>query len=189
MKLPIAVLLIASAVAVPTFAEKADRNKPVEFEYDKLVGTDLQLQTTGVFEGNVVITQGSLRIQAARMVVKRDDKDNVFAEMFGSPTQPISFRVKREGKEEFIDGRSDRGEFDQKASTVKLFANARIESGGNVVTGDYVFYNTETEQFEVTGTGTAGKTTVGGDVRRGRLVIQPRSTETKPVESKSAEKK
>jgi lipopolysaccharide export system protein LptA len=173
---------LTSAVLVqPAFAERADRQKPVEVDGAKLALD--KKDNTSVMEGDVVLTQGTLRIEAARMRIKKDGDDNAFAEIFGAPGKQVTFREKREGFNDFIEGVADRAEFDQRANTIKFFNNARVKSGGDVLTGDYLVYNTLTERFEASGGASAGAAKPG-EGSRVRLTFQPRTETAKPAEKK-----
>ena len=57
-----AVLLGGSPM--PGSAEKADRDKPINLEADKVSLDDNQ--KVSVFEGNVILTQGTTKITAAK---------------------------------------------------------------------------------------------------------------------------
>lgn len=51
-------------------AEKADRNKPVNLEADKV--TINEAKQIAVFEGNVILRQGTLELRGDRMEVRQD---------------------------------------------------------------------------------------------------------------------
>jgi lipopolysaccharide export system protein LptA len=167
-------LALISCLLLPihqqAFAEKADRAKNVEITYARLLSNIDQSDLT--VEGDVVLAQGTLRITAERMRVKKDAKENVTAEIFGNTTQQLTFREKRDGSNEFIEGSADRAEFDQGANTLKLFSRAAINSGGNLLSGEYLSYNRVTSEFNVNGVqpGSKGVPTTNG---RGKLVIPP----------------
>lgn len=166
--------------SAPAGAERADRQLPVAVDGAKL-SLDKK-DNTSVMEGDVVLTQGTLRIEAAKMRIKKDANDNAFAEIFGAPGKQVTFREKREGYNDFIEGVADRAEFDQRANTIKFFNNARVKSGGDVLTGDFLVYNTLTERFEASGGVT--QTGAANDGSRVRLTFQPRNETVKPTEKK-----
>ncbi|MBC7204905.1 MAG: lipopolysaccharide transport periplasmic protein LptA, partial [Methyloversatilis sp.] len=60
-------LVLAAGLSTPARAERADRDKPVNLEADKVTVDDRT--RTHTFEGNVVFTQGTLTIKANRVVV------------------------------------------------------------------------------------------------------------------------
>ena len=87
------------------------------------------------FTGNVVLTQGTLIIRADKMTVKEDANGFQHATAFGNLA---SFRQKRDGKDEYVEGWSERMEYDSKADKVELFKKARLRRGQDEVYGDYI---------------------------------------------------
>jgi lipopolysaccharide export system protein LptA len=154
--------------APAVWAERADREKPVNLEADRVELDDAKKEA--VFEGNVTLTQGTLMIKADKIIVKQDADGFQYGIAYGSPAH---FRQKREGFDDFIEGFSERLEYDGKADKVQMFTNARILSGRDEVRGDYISYNAITEFFQVIG---GGKTvaTPGNPQGRVRAVIQPK---------------
>src|SRR5689334_465794 len=67
-----ALLACALFTYTPAAAEKADREKPINLEADRVSIDDAKQIAT--FEGNVLLTQGTLQIRGDRMEV-RQDKD------------------------------------------------------------------------------------------------------------------
>ena len=150
-------------------AEKADREKPIQADSDKL--TLDNLQKISVFEGNVVIVQGTIRITADRVVIK-EDKDG-FRHVTGTGTnRQTTFRQKRDDVDEYIDGNSDRFEYDTRLNRVELFGKANLRRALDDVKGEYIAYDTQTEFFRANGSavGSAGPSPGSGRVH---VVIQP----------------
>lgn len=158
----------AMSAAPAVWAERADREKPVNLESDRVDLDDAKKEA--VFEGNVTLTQGTLTIKADKIIVKQDADGFQYGIAYGSPAH---FRQKREGFDDFVEGSSERLEYDGKADKVQMFANARIQRGRDEVRGDYISYNAITEFFQVIG---GGKTaaTPGNPQGRVRAVIQPK---------------
>ena len=163
-----AAFAFAMNAAPAVWAERADREKPVNLEADRVDLDDAKKEA--VFEGNVTLTQGTLLIKADKIIVKQDADGFQYGIAYG---RPAHFRQKREGFDDFIEGFSDRLEYDGKADKVQLFTNARIQRGRDEVRGDYIAYNAITEFFQVIG---GGKTaaTPGNPQGRVRAVIQPK---------------
>ncbi len=169
MKLFSVILLLGLLFAGPVLAERADRDKPVHLEADR--ATVENATRTSVFTGNVVLTQGTLIIRAEKMVVKEDSSGFRHATAFGDP---VSFRQKRDGRDEYIEGWSERMEYDGKADKVQLFKKARLKRGPDEVEGDYISYDAVSEFFQVTGNNE--KTgTQANPAGRVRVVIQPKN--------------
>ena len=137
--------VLALAFGAPACAEKADRDKPVNIESDRMNADDAQ--KTAVFDGRVVLTQGTLTIRADRLTVHQDSEGFQSAVALG---KLASFRQKREGMDEYVDAEAERIEYDGKAETVQLFNNARIRrEGGDDVRGNYISYDSKKEYFSV----------------------------------------
>lgn len=156
----------------PAHAEKADREKPINLESDR-VSVDDAKQIAN-FEGRVVLTQGTLVIRGDRMEVRQDNQGFKSGTTWGDLAY---FRQKREGYDEYIEGWAERIEYDGRADKVQLFNRASMKKGSDEVRGNYISYDANTEFFQVTGGST--KTSATGDGRV-RAVIQPKPKE-KPV--------
>lgn len=184
--LKLAIAAVALATMTQAQAERADRDKQVVIEYDRAVAN--LAAKSGTLEGNVILEQGTLRITAPKLNFKRDANDNVFAELFGSGAQRVTFRERREGYSDFTEGEAERAEYDQRANTIKLFNRARIVSAGNEMTSDYILYNTGTDEFLVDGQAPGSKTPSsanGTAAARSRMVLPPPSAREKQGEKQS----
>ena len=154
--------------SLPAIAERADRDKPVNLEADRVDLDDAKKEA--VFVGSVTLTQGTLTIKADKIIVKQDAEGFQYGIAYGNPAH---FRQKREGYDEYIEGFSERLEYDSKADKMQMFTNARIQRGGDEVRGDYISYNAVTEFFQVIGGGKSTANT-GNPQGRVRAVIQPK---------------
>ena len=63
-------LLLLVLLPVGVYAEKADREKPINVESDRVTVDDVK--QLSVFEGSVVLTQGTMVIRGDRMEVRQD---------------------------------------------------------------------------------------------------------------------
>jgi lipopolysaccharide export system protein LptA len=172
-------LALAAAVAsLPHIAraERADRDKPVNIESDRMMADDAKKVAT--FEGGVVLTQGTLTIRADRLVVRQDGAGFQHGVAYGNPA---TFRQKREGFDEFVDGEALRLEYDGRAERIEFFDEARLHRDrGDDVRGNYISYDSKTEYFTVN----SGKqATQRGRDGRVRAIIMPKNVEQpKPSE-------
>lgn len=157
-----------SFMAAPwAHAEKADRDKPINLEADTATVDDVK--KVSIYEGNVVLTQGTLQIRANKLVITEDADGFQLGVATGGPA---SFKQKREGYDEYIEGYGQRIEYDQKKDLVKLFSQARMKRNKDEVHGNFISYDGKTEFFQVTGS----KETATASNPRGRVrtVIQPK---------------
>lgn len=164
------VATMLGAACLSAQAERADRDKPVNIEADKVEIDDQKKEA--VFQGNVVLTQGTLMLKADRIVVNQNEGGFQSGVAYGKPAY---FRQKREGLEDFIEGEAQRLEYNGEQEKVELFINAKLTRGGDEVRGNYISYSALTEFFEVMGDqpGTEAGTSGG----RVRAIIQPRNDE------------
>jgi len=138
--------LAALAVAAPACAEKADREKPINFSGDT-GDADLQ-KRGGTLAGNVIITQGTLAIRADRIVFRQNADNTLSATAYGNP---VALRQKRDGVDEFYEGYAQRVEYDGSKELVELFDNALLKRGQDEIRSNYVSYNAGTELFKAEG--------------------------------------
>jgi len=170
------------AAALPCQAEKADRDKPVNLEADKVTVDDIN--KVHVFEGRVTLSQGTLVIRGDRIVVKQDAEGYQSGVATANPGGVAYFRVKRDGKEEYTEGEAERIEHDSKTEVTKFFNRAWVKSGQDEVRGQYIMVDGRNENYSVT-SGPAGTVAPGRDSRV-RAVIQPK-TKGKEAEQQAAQ--
>jgi lipopolysaccharide export system protein LptA len=169
-------LLLASGMAL---AEKADRDKPIDLEADNLSVNDAKKIST--YNGNVILTQGTLAIRADRMIVREDAEGFQHSTSTGNPT---TFRQKMEGKDEYIQGSAQRIEYDGRMDKVQLYTKAWVKRGEDIVHGDYIMYDANAEYAEVIG----GQQAATSSNPKGRVhaVIQPKSAKGAPAKPADA---
>lgn len=159
------------AVATPGHAEKADRNKPVNLEADRV--TVDEINKVHIFDGNVTLSQGTLVIRSDKLVVKQDAEGFKSGVATANPGNLAHFRVKRDGKDEYVEGEGERIEHDAKTEITKFFNRAYVKSGLDEVRGQYIVFDGPNENYSVT-SGPAGTVLPGRD-NRVRAVIQPKN--------------
>ena len=173
MRLILIVGLAGLFLVQPVMAERADRNKPVYLEADRATVEDVnrkEASRVSIFTGNVVLTQGTMRISADKVIMKEDLNGFRYATATGDL---VSFRQKRDGLDEYVEGWSERAEYDSKTDKIELFRQARLKRGSDEVQGDYISYDMTSEFFKVIGSTERGVET--GPNKRVRITIQPKN--------------
>jgi lipopolysaccharide export system protein LptA len=180
--------LALAAVAAPAAADRADRSKPLTIEADRPGTIDLLKQVV-VFNGNVVVAQGTMAIRAERVEVRERPDGHRSATALGTAGKPASFRQKREGVDEFIEGQAERIEYDSRGDVVRFAGAAqvrRLRAGtpADEITGELITYDNGNETFSVQGApaaaGTGASAPGGGRVR---VVITPKPEAAAPAAS------
>jgi lipopolysaccharide export system protein LptA len=167
----LALLLLGCVLCAPARAEKADKDKPTNIEANKMSSDDARRMS--IFEGNVVLTNGTMVVRADRIVVRLDADGFRFATAYG---KPVRFRQKGDpkgGKEGiWTDGEALRIEIDSRNEHVELFEHARVTRDQDTVNGDYIFVDQRTEFFSVSAAKDAAPASPEGRVK---AVIQPKT--------------
>jgi len=186
-RFPPAAALALALLGAPAWAEKADRTKPLSVAADRQGTFDLLRQVV-VFSGNVIITKGTIVIKADRVEVREASDGYRMAVAIGSPATPATFRQKRDGVDEYIDGQADRLEYEEKGDVIRFVNNAMVRrlrgaSIGDEITGSVITYDNTTEVFSVSG-GTPANT-AGSPGGRVRAVLTPREGTAAAAEAAS----
>ncbi|HWR76447.1 MAG TPA: lipopolysaccharide transport periplasmic protein LptA [Thiobacillus sp.] len=164
-------LLCAALLASPAHAEKTDRDKPVNLEADVVTLDDIK--KISVYQGNVILSQGTLMLRADRVQVTQNASG---LDKLSATGRPATFRQKLDGRDEFIEGFADRIEYDSVNSQLEMIGQAQLRRGSDELRGAQISYNANTEFYKVVGQPDA-KTPAG----RVRAVIRPKPRADQPA--------
>ena len=167
----LAVLILQALLTGPALAEKADKDKPTNIEANRMSSDDAKRMS--IFEGNVLLTKGTVVVRADRIVVRQDAEGFQIATATGTP---VRFRQKGNPKGEregaWIEGEALRVEMDDRNEKVELFERARVTREQDEVRGSYIFLDQRSEYFSVSGGKDGPAASPEGRVR---AVIQPKA--------------
>ncbi len=131
-----AVTLLACLAGVPAIALETDTEQPIRITTDDALRDEKTGRT--VYQGNVVMVQGTIRITADRITQYRDETgaDRIIAE--GSPAR---MQQRPEPDSPLMHAHGDIIEYFRNEERVQLRENAQVEKGdGSMVTGDKIDY-------------------------------------------------
>jgi lipopolysaccharide export system protein LptA len=148
------------------FAERADSEKPLHLESDQVLIDDAKKIST--FTGNVQMTQGTMSIRGDKIVVVQDKDGFKHGTIYGNTA---SFRQKRDGVDEYIEGNGERIEYDSRTEVIDLYGQAHVKRGLDDVRGEHITYKIKTETFQVN---SDGSNSTGVPPQRVRAVLQPK---------------
>jgi lipopolysaccharide export system protein LptA len=179
--------LLSLAWVAPADAERNDRRKPLNVEADQPGKIDLLNQFV-VFNGNVVVTKGTMVIRAARIEVRETPEGYHMAVATGAAPKLATFRQKRDGVDETIEGEAERLEYDGKADVIKFINKASVKrlrgtAVADEIAGNLVTYDSIAEVFNVSGGAAPSATSPGGRVR---VVLTPRDASPAALEAAAA---
>lgn len=178
----IAVALFLGALAPASHAERADRDKPLNYEANR--GECDDLKQLCVLVGDVVLVKGTMRATGERVQIRKDPEGYQYGVIEAQAGKLATFRQRRDaskpGAEEYVEGYAERIEYDEKADTVKLLGRARVRLLENEVQrdelrGNSITYDQRNARYFVTG-GSASEGGGDGRVRGtigGRTAVPP----------------
>jgi lipopolysaccharide export system protein LptA len=181
--------ILAAAIALgigagPAGAETADREKPINWIADS---ADVNAETkVGTLIGHVVITQGTMMIHADKITFRQNADNSMSATAYGNP---LTFRQKRDGFDEYFEGFAQRAEYDGTKQLLELFDRALLRRNQDEIRSNYISYNTATELAKAEGRGgVVAAPEAGGAGARVRGVFQPKPDTPLPGKGKDAAK-
>mgnify|MGYP003397002153 FL=1 len=174
----IAIPLILAMLSQPVLAERADRDKPLQLEANRISIDDAK--KIQILEGNVIVIKGTMMLRADRVVITEDQYGFQKGVAFGGKDGLARIRQKREGKDEYSEGEAERIEYNTNSEVAEFFHRAWVKSGEDQVKGDYIWYDGISEKYLVT----AGQNRdPKAPPARVRAIIQPRNKADQPAAS------
>lgn len=147
----LAAALLAPALLLPTVASarSSDRNQPMDADADR---SDCNVGNDGapcLLIGNVVVTQGTLVINAAKADIKRSNGDISYVTLTGSQ---VTMKQELDDGSPF-NGRANKVDYDMPKEIVIFTGNAYVDKAGDTIKSERIVYNMKTGQVESGGTG------------------------------------
>ena len=125
-KLGLSFALLIACCITAAHAEKADQDKPVILEAEKVSVNDVQ--QVYELDGRVLLTKGSILITGEKGNIKVDPEGYEYVEIQGNPESTASFRQRREGPaNEFMQGRGQTVNYDAKTELLTLTGDASLK--------------------------------------------------------------
>jgi lipopolysaccharide export system protein LptA len=154
------VVVLLVLVAPVAWAERADKDKPMNVESDALRYDDAK--QVSVFTGKVVLTKGTIVVRGAKLDVRQDPDGYQYAVVTAEPGKLAFFRQKREGVDEFIEGEGETIDYDGRQDVVKFISKAQMRryrgaTLSDEFNGGLIVYNNVTEVFTLDSAPVAGK--------------------------------
>lgn len=141
-----------------------------------------ELKQLSIFTGKVVATKGTIVLRGSRLEVRQDPDGFQYGILTAEPGRRAFFRQKREGVNEWMEGESERIEYDSKADRIVLLNKADFRRYRGTVlsdqmTGQRIVYENLSDQFMVDGQLSGGKPNEAAPTGRVRAVLTPRNTD------------
>ncbi|WP_461480567.1 lipopolysaccharide transport periplasmic protein LptA [Porticoccus sp.] len=155
-------LIILLALPAPlSFALPSDGSQPITIESDRAERNDKKRTT--VYEGSVVIVQGTIKIRADKVTLYSDANNQV--SRIVCIGKPAHYQQQPKPQQGLLFASGDTIEYHLAADRIDLLKNASLEQNGTTITGDKIHYDLKAEVV---------KATAGDDPKkRIQMVIPP----------------
>ncbi|MBU3574289.1 lipopolysaccharide transport periplasmic protein LptA [Polynucleobacter sp. UK-Mo-2m-Kol15] len=122
----IATVLLVNVFISSSHAEKADQDKPIILEAEKVSVNDVQ--QVYELDGEVLLIKGSILITGEKANIKVDPEGFEYIDMQGNPKASASFRQRREGPaNEFMQGLGKAVTYNAKTELLTLTGDANLK--------------------------------------------------------------
>ncbi|MES9857624.1 MAG: lipopolysaccharide transport periplasmic protein LptA [Sedimenticola sp.] len=119
-----------------TQALQSDKNQPTYIEADSVEMDDGK--GVSIYKGSVVMTQGSIRFNADKVVVtQRTDK----ADQITATGTPVRFQQEMDDNAGMVKGRSKRVEYEADSEILYLINDAQLTQNKDTFTSDRITYD------------------------------------------------
>jgi len=149
----ITTLLLVIGFVASSHAEKADQNKPIILEAEKVSVNDVQ--QIYELDGEVLLIKGSILITGAKGNIKVDPEGYEYVDVQGNSESTASFRQRREGPaNEFMQGRGKTVTYNSKTELLTLTGDASLKRLHNMqmldqLRGWKIHYDDVQQRYEV----------------------------------------
>ena len=155
-------------------ARSSDREQPIVIEASA-AEADNRAQVT-VYRGDVIITQGTLRITGDTVWIHYDDANTITKAI--SVGKPAKFRQLPDDKEDYMTAHADRMEYHADRDVILLLGNARYGEGKDKITAQRIVYDSRRGRVKAGAQADGGETTkdadASGESDRVRITITPK---------------
>ncbi len=142
----------------------SDRQKPIVIESDRAQHNDKTGVT--VYQGSVVITQGTIRIRADKVSVNSMGNKVTKIVCTGKPAH---YQQQPRPDAKLVTARANTIEYHLSKDAITLLGAASLEQEGSTLKGERINYDLQAELVEATGSATGN--------RRIQMVIPPQTPE------------
>lgn len=143
-----ALLLLLVLAAPPVAALQSDRNQPIHIQADRVLVDEARKVST--YEGNVELSQGTLRVTAERVEIVRSSNG---VERLVATGAPVTFRQRPDNSDEDIHGQAHRVEYTAANALVELIGDARLSQGQDEFSGPRISYESDQNRVRASGEG------------------------------------
>lgn len=163
-------IVAVSATSMTAMALPSDRNQPITLLADRATFNEKTGVTT--YSGNVVIEQGTLKLQANSIVANLNNQRKISS--VNASGSPAKFQQQLEAKRGIARGEAQKIVYNAESGIITLTGNAYLFQDGASIRGNTLRYSINKGDIEVTGGGSSS----GQNKGRVQIVIPPSTSQT-----------
>ncbi|TKD33234.1 lipopolysaccharide transport periplasmic protein LptA [Azotobacter chroococcum] len=165
--LPLLFSLCSALGAASAWALPSDRDQPIRVQADSAELDDKQ--GVAVYHGDVVITQGTLKITGNKVTITQDGNGDI--KVFTSVGNPAYYEQKPAPDKSIVQAYGQTIQYFAENERIVLIDKARVIQDGNTFEGEKIVYDT---QRQIVNAGRATGTKISSPKPRIDMVIQPK---------------
>lgn len=167
-----AALLGMTMLAGSVWALPSDRNQPISLVADR--GSFNEKSGVMTYSGNVIVEQGTMKLQAATIVANLNAKKEISS--ITASGSPARFQQQLEANKGLAKGQANKIVYNAQTGILTLSGNAVLEQDGASLKGATLRYSMNKGDIEAIGTPNSSGSSSG----RVQIVIPPSSTKSFP---------
>jgi len=160
------VLLSLLGLQRPALALATDQKQAIEIEAN--TGELDDAKNINTFTGNVIVTQGSIRITGDKMTVHYNEKNEI--EVLVVEGNPATYRQLPDSGKVYDEAQAKRMEYHKKQNLIVLIDNARVKQESGSLSSDRIEYDTALSRVKASST-PATDGTKSGTKDRVKIII------------------
>ncbi len=159
----IALVFLLAVLPSLSMALSTDRDQPINIKADN--GKIDDVKRVAIYEGNVVITQGTIQINADKVTLNYTEKQDI--EKVVADGKPVTFKQKPDNSEDYMNASALQMEYFANQDMLQLLKDAKVWQAKDVVTAQKISYDTRN--------GVIRAFKGSGEENRVNVTLQPRS--------------
>jgi len=164
-----------------SIALEEDRSQPIEVSANQATLDDKQ--SLAVYEGNVILTQGSLTIKADKLTIKAT-KNGQVDEVIATGN-PAEFTQTPEPNKDPIIAKAEHITYSVAQEKIVLTRSASVVQNKNLFQGNVITY--DIKQQKLSASGPSGTQAEGQPISRVKMILPPPSAPSEPETEPQAE--
>ncbi len=178
-------VLLLACLTAPAWSLSTDKDQPIEVVADTAELDDLKNKS--VYTGEVVVTQGSIRMTGNKMTVYHTEDDELDTLIMEGT--PATYRQLPDDSEIYDEAEALTIEYYELQNLIILIDQAEVRQEDMTMSGDRIDYDTELSQVKAqskasTTTETSGET--GGETGRVRVILKKQKDQEQAAEPADA---